>query len=92
METAAVANVAGAAGIPFMAIRAITDTFDEKLAFTLDEFCDRELNLKMWRVLLAVARKPRIIPQLARLSGNSRRAGHLLAETVVRIVPTLAIG
>lgn len=92
METTAMAKVAGAAGIPFMAIRAITDTLDEELAFTLDEFCDQELNLKLWRVLLTVVRKPRIIPQLARLSGNSRRAGKILAETVMRVVPTLDIG
>jgi adenosylhomocysteine nucleosidase len=80
METAAVAKVAGTAGIPFMAIRAISDATDEELGFTLDEFCDHELNLKIWRVLLTVARKPWIIPQLIRLARNSKAAGSNLSS------------
>lgn len=80
METAAAAKVAAAAGIPFMAIRAISDPADEELGFTLDEFCDKGLNLKIWRVLLTVAKKPWIIPQLIRLAGNSKTAGNNLSS------------
>jgi len=82
METAAVAQAAHREGIPLIAIRAISDGFDEELGFSLDEFCDRELNLQKWRVLLTVAKKPWIIPQLMRLSRNSGIASNALAEAV----------
>ncbi|WP_243373031.1 nucleoside phosphorylase [Geotalea sp. SG265] len=80
METAAVAAEAGAAGIPFAAMRAVSDAADEELGFSLDEFTDGDMNIRMTKVLATVARKPGIIPQLLRLAGNSRTAGERLAK------------
>ncbi len=91
METSAVAQVANKEGIPLIAIRAISDGAGEELGFSLDEFCNRELNLQIWRVLLSVVRKPWIIPQLVRLSRNSRHAGRCLSEAVSRILPALPL-
>lgn len=79
METAALLRVANEAGIPVVAIRGVSDAADEELGFTLDEFCDREFRISLPRVLRTIAVKPWIIPQLARLSGNSKRAGENLA-------------
>lgn len=90
METAAVAKVAGTAGIPFIAIRAISDELGEELGFTLEEFCDQGLNLKIWRVLLTVARKPWIIPQLVRLGGNSKKAGYNLSSFLYKNLQQIA--
>jgi adenosylhomocysteine nucleosidase len=89
METAAVAQVSHRDKIPLVAVRAISDVFDDELGFTLDEFCDSELNLKKWRVLMTVAKKPWIIPQLTRLSRNSRIAANALAEAVSRVISTI---
>lgn len=82
METSAVARMAVKDKVPVLAIRAISDGLDDELGFSLEEFCDRELNLKLWRVLLTVARKPWIIPQLLRLTKNTEKAGMTLAEAV----------
>ena len=82
METAALLQVAAKAGIPVVALRAVSDAADEELGFSLEEFCDGELRIKGSRVFLTIARKPWIVPQLLRLSGNTNRAGKVLAQGV----------
>jgi adenosylhomocysteine nucleosidase len=82
MESAAVATAAMKNGIQFAGIRAVSDPFDENLEFSLDEFCDEQKRIRIPRVLLTAIRKPRIVPQLVRLAGNSRIAGASLGKTV----------
>jgi adenosylhomocysteine nucleosidase len=82
MESAAIAIVAVENGIPFAGIRAVSDPFDEELGFSLDEFCDRQMRIRIPRVLSTILRKPRIIPQLIRLARNSRVAGAGMARAV----------
>jgi adenosylhomocysteine nucleosidase len=89
MESAAIALVAVENGIPFSAIRTVSDPFDEELAFSLDEFCDDRMRIRILRVLLTVARKPRIIPQLLRLAGNSRVAAASLSQAVKRFLSVI---
>jgi adenosylhomocysteine nucleosidase len=79
METAAIFSAAHAAGIPALALRGISDAADEELGFSLEEFCDADLNISIGRVIRCVAGKPWIIPQLLRLSANTKRAGETLA-------------
>jgi adenosylhomocysteine nucleosidase len=86
MESAAIALVAVENGIPFSAIRTVSDPFEEELTFSLDEFCDDRMRIRILRVLLTVARKPRIIPQLLRLAGNSRVAAASLSQAVKRFL------
>lgn len=71
MESAAIALLAAEAGIPFIALRSVSDPRAEELDFSLDEFCDREMRIRISRVLATILRKPRIIPQLIRLARNS---------------------
>lgn len=86
MESAAIARVAAAHGIPFLGLRTISDPWDEELDFTIDEFCDNSMRIRPAKVLATILRRPRIIPQLIRLARNSRVAaaglagamGHLL--------------
>jgi len=82
METAAVVAAARQAGVPVVAIRCISDGAEEELGFSLEEFCDAELNVRPGRVLATVARKPWIVPQLIRLALNSGKAARRLAECI----------
>jgi adenosylhomocysteine nucleosidase len=86
METAAVAEAALGAGIPFLAVRSISDAWDEELLFSIEEITDRDLNISIRRVLAAIARDPRILPQMIRLARNGRKAGNNLALVLERIM------
>jgi adenosylhomocysteine nucleosidase len=86
MESAAIAIIAVENSIPFCALRVVSDPFDEELGFSLDEFCNEKMRIRLPRVLLTVARKPRIIPQLIRLAGNSRVAGAALTQAMERFL------
>ncbi|HEX2769348.1 MAG TPA: 5'-methylthioadenosine/S-adenosylhomocysteine nucleosidase, partial [Geobacteraceae bacterium] len=82
METAAVAQAAYEGNVPLIAIRAVSDGAEEDLEFAIEEFTDRELNIRVGEVLLTVAKKPWIVPQLLRLAKNSRIAGDNLAAVL----------
>jgi adenosylhomocysteine nucleosidase len=86
MESAAIAIVAVENNITFTGIRAVSDPFDEELGFSLDEFCDERMRIRIPKVLLTICRKPRIIPQLIRLARNSRVAGASLSQAVERFL------
>jgi len=92
METGGVLQAASRRGIPAVAIRGVSDAADEELGFSLEEFCDGDLNLRLAQVLGTVLRKPRIIPELIRLSGNSRRAGRTLAAALEISLRALSLG
>jgi adenosylhomocysteine nucleosidase len=90
MESGAIAIVAAENSIPLLAIRAVSDSAGEELGFTLDEFCDHDLRrIRIGKVLLTILRKPRIIPQLLRLSRSSRRAAESLTAALSRLFPAL---
>jgi len=90
METGAVLLEAALAGIPAVALRGVSDAADEELGFSIDEFCDAQLKISLLRVLKCVALRPWIIPQLLRLSGNTKKAGNVLAGGVALALSTLA--
>jgi adenosylhomocysteine nucleosidase len=89
MESAAIALEAAENDIPFIGLRTVSDPFGEELGFSLDEFCDDRMRIRIPRVLLTVARKPRIIPQLIRLAGNSRAAAASLSWSMERLLSVL---
>ena len=89
MESAAIARIAHENRIPLLAIRSVSDPADEELRFSLDEFCDARLRIRPHKVLLTILRKPRIIPQLVRLAGNSRIASQNLTAALKRLFPLL---
>lgn len=91
METAAVAQVAATAQIPLIAVRAVSDSAAEELDFTFAEFTGGAMNVSIPRVLMTLARKPRILPQLLRLSTNSRMAGKNLAAGIVSLLGALQL-
>lgn len=88
MESGAIAIIAAENNIPLLAIRAVSDSAAEELGFSLDEFCDSDMrHIRPYKVLLTALRKPRIIPQLVRLSRSSRRAAESLTATFSSLFP-----
>jgi len=85
MESAAVARVAGTQGIPFLGIRAISDPWDEKLDFNINEFCDDSMKIRIPKVLATIAKRPKIIPQLIRLARTSSIAAKSLAVAMEQL-------
>jgi adenosylhomocysteine nucleosidase len=89
METAAVAQAAAEGNVPLLALRAVSDGAGEELGFTIEEFTDREMNVRVGKVLLTVARKPWIVPQLLRLARNAKIAGENLATAMLVLLENL---
>ena len=89
MESAAVARAAARAEVPFVALRSISDAADEELGFAITDLTDAELNLRLHRVLITVAKRPWIVPQLLRLAKNTRHAGETLAAAMETAVSCL---
>lgn len=86
MESAAIARAAAENDTAFAAIRTVSDPLNEELEFSLDEFCDDAMNIRLNRVLKTCFNKPRIIPQLIRLSRNSRVAAASLSQAFERFL------
>lgn len=86
MESAAVARVAAENGIPFLGLRAVSDPWNEDLAFSIDEFCDADMRIRPLKVVATTLRRPRIIPQLIRLARNSQIAAKSLGEAMERLL------
>lgn len=89
METAAVVRQAHLAGLPVLALRAISDGADEELGFSIEEFVDDTMTVRPWRVMATMAKRPWIIPQLLRLAGNVSTAGRSLAAAVAAALEQL---
>jgi adenosylhomocysteine nucleosidase len=78
MESAAIAEVARAQGLPFLAVRAIVDTAEDPLpkpAIT----AAGESTVRLSRLLAALARAPQDLPALIRLMRRYRAASRSLA-------------
>lgn len=81
MESAALARVASAAGIPFLALRAVTDEARHTLP-DFDRITDRAGQLTPGWGLLHFLLHPADAPRLVRLWPASRRAGEALRRGV----------
>jgi adenosylhomocysteine nucleosidase len=80
MESLAVLAEAAVRGVPAVAIRAIADTVDFDLPFDFSKARGADGQIRMSRVLAAVALRPQRIPALMRLAGDCRRASQGLAQ------------
>ena len=81
MESAALARVAAAAGVPFVAIRAVTDEAGHTLP-DFDRLSDAAGRLTPGLGLIYFLTHPREVPRLLRLGPAARRAGRSLAAAV----------
>ncbi len=81
MESGGAARACTEAGIPFISIRAISDTLDEDLPVDFNLFM-RGGKIDMTRLILHIVAHPAKIPPLMRFGGNSRMACEKLGEAV----------
>ena len=81
MESAAVAEKARKWGLPFRAVKVVSDMADEDLPLDFNQYRDREGRFQVPRIAAAALLHPfRTIPPLLRLNRNCRRAAESLGE------------
>jgi adenosylhomocysteine nucleosidase len=90
MESFEILREAQSAGVPAVAIRAISDTLDEDLPLAMSEILTDEGKVSLPRVLGQVALKPQSLPGLVRLGKNSRVAAQSLSRFLDAYVAALA--
>ena len=79
MEAAAVAEKARTWGLPFRAVKAVSDTADEDLPLDFNQYRDRDGRFQTRRIAGAALFHPFVtLPGLLRLNRNCRRAAESL--------------
>jgi adenosylhomocysteine nucleosidase len=89
METFAVAKVCLERGVPFLAIRSISDTVEEEIPSELFDTVDDSGNYRLSLALAVIFRNPGLIPCSIRLGMNSRTASRNLWFAVRSLIETL---
>ena len=85
MEAAVVAEIARVAGIPFMAVKAISDAADFPMP-PLGRFIDANGQVNLLKLIGFAALRPQIWPALNTLRRNSRTAAEGLAEELEKVI------
>jgi adenosylhomocysteine nucleosidase len=89
METFHIARLALKRGVPFFAIRSITDRADEEIPEELFGVCDEEGNFKFTRALGILVKRPALIPGSVRLGSISAGASKNLWQAVKSLIEVL---
>ena len=90
MESFEILHEAQAAGVPAIAVRAISDTAAEDLPLDMNQVFTDQGQVSIPRVLGQVALRPQSLPGLIRLGKNSRIAARSLAHFLDSYVVALA--
>lgn len=85
MESAAVAEVCAAKGVPFLTVRAVSDTVDTALSPELVRLLSGG-NVSPWKALKALLRKPSLLGEFRRLARDTKHAARQLAAALVDVV------
>jgi len=85
MESASVAEAAVAAGLPFMAIRAIVDPLEQNIPASAFRAIDERGRLQPFRLLASLAMRPADVPILNQLRRNFNAARNTLT-TVAQLL------
>jgi adenosylhomocysteine nucleosidase len=85
MESAAVAAVCAEHHIPFLAVRAVSDTSDTRLSPAVERVLARG-EVSAWAALLAILRRPSALGEFRRLARDTKLAAEKLADELARIV------
>lgn len=82
LETAAWARVAAERGLPYVAMRAVSDAAGDDLPLDFERFRDRRGRIRNWRVALEAVWRPRLIGPLHRLKRRVDACAGALASWV----------
>jgi len=85
MESYGAARAAREAGVPFLAIRAVSDALDEDLPVDFNRFTSYG-KMDWPRFLAHVITHPQVIPPLMKLGGNSRKAVRNITGAVGKLI------
>jgi adenosylhomocysteine nucleosidase len=85
MESAAVAQVCEARGVPFLAVRAVSDTVDTALSPRLVKLLSGGKASPL-KAALALIRQPSLVGEFRRLARDTKFAAKTLAAALVEIV------
>jgi adenosylhomocysteine nucleosidase len=86
METAALAAVAHARGVPFAALRVVLDEARQPLPLDLDLVDEATGEVRAGRALAALATRPGLWPHLPRLTRQSRQAALALRAFMAELL------
>jgi nucleoside phosphorylase len=90
MESYFVLRAAVGVRVPSVAIRAISDAWDEDLPLDFNRVLDSRGAVRMQSLVGELAREPRRIPKLVRFGMSSRRAARALADFLDRYLHALS--
>jgi len=85
MESSAIAEVCAERGVPFRAVRAVSDTVDTALSPELVRLLSGG-NVSPWKAIRALVRKPALLGEFRRLARDTKLAARNLANELMRIV------
>lgn len=86
MESWAILAVCAERGIRGGTVRVVSDEADEDLPLDFNKTMTRSGGVHFGRLLLEIARHPRVIPELMRLQKNTKSAAHSLAGVLDAII------
>ena len=89
MEGAAIAQVALSSGLPFLAVRSISDTFDQDLGLDFNKLLHGRGRPSYSRIFLALLTHPSALSPLWRLKQTTDQARRSLAAFLLRFLPQL---
>lgn len=85
MESGHIRDICRRRGVPCATIRVVLDSATEDLPLNFNALMDADMKVSPLRIAAEVARRPRLVPKLLRLSGESARAACVLAEALLKI-------
>ncbi len=91
MESHRVAIVAAKANVPFLVIRAISDTFDQGIPRSAQDAIDKDGTPLYLKVMAAVLKRPHDIPKLMRLSKDTDLALASLRRVALITAPLFCL-
>lgn len=90
MESGVVRAICAGAGIRSGTVRVVSDRADEDLPLDFNEMMTKRGGVHFGKLVMEIARRPRMIPGLMRLQKHSKEAAHALTVVLGPLVSALA--